>query len=147
MKKRYKYVLIIALQLFLFTLLFQSVIYSDKINTIVNVGLIEKHVEDNNLNMPFPNWIEYPGYEKQVNNLMNKNISEFHYELIDNYKYNEDYDCKYWTYVWTNYWKFHQDEYDLQVIKTDKHIFAVLSNKDIYCIADQINLICVETIK
>ena len=147
MKQIYKYIIHVMSYLLLFIFIFQLVIYSDKINTIVNVGLIEKYVKTNNLTLPFPNYIELPNNEEYILNIMNQSIFEFKHTIENNYVYSELYDCKYWTYVWTNYWKFHKSEYDLQVIKTDEHIFAILSNENIYCIADQMNLNCIETIK
>ena len=147
MKLIYKYIIHTTIYLLLFIIMFQLVIYSDKINTIVNVGLIEKYVSDENLNMPFPNYIQLPNNDANILKLMNKDIYKFHESVKNNYYYDELYDCKYWTYVWTNYWKFHKDEYDLQVIRTNEHIFAILSNENIYCVADQVNLNCIETIK
>ena len=124
-----------------------SLIYPSEFETIKNTILIENYVEDNNLNMPFPNWVDLPNNEIMVNNLMNTNIYDFHEILIKNYQYDELYDCKYWAYVWANYWKYNSNKYDLKVIKTDNHIFTILFNETQYCIADQLNLNCVELIQ
>lgn len=124
--------------------IFESITNTEEIEKILNVAMVENYVNDNNLNLPFPESLQIQNNNEYTIKLMNKSIYDFQIELIKNYKYSKLYDCKYWTYVWANYWKFNKDEYDLNIIRTKNHIFAVLSNEYIYCVADQTNLYCVE---
>lgn len=116
--------------------------HAGKIDTLTHTSGIENYVNDNNLNLPFPNWAELPNNNKYITELMNKNITDFHNSIQLNYYYDSLYDCKYWSYVWSNWWKYHKDEYELKTIKTSNHIFIILSNDSSYCIADQNNLYC-----
>lgn len=116
----------------------------DKIETMNNVYMIETHFNVNQLNEPFPNYPRYVGDEETIISMFEKNIFEFHEILEKNYYYSEnEYDCKYWAYVWANWWKYHQHEYDLRVIATENHVFTILYNNDMYCIADQKILNCI----
>jgi len=105
--------------------------------------MIEDYVKSNNLNMPFPNWIHINDNE-DINDLFSLGLFEFHEQLELNYIYDRDsHDCKYWAYVWSNYYKFNKDEYSLKLITTENHIFAILYNNNMYCIADQNILNCI----
>ena len=132
--------IIIFIGLFVFfSLLFN---YPDKIETLKNTVMIENYVKSNNLNMPLPNWIHING-EEDIINLFNLDLIDFHNQIKLNYVYSDAYDCKYWAYVWSNYYKFNQDKYNLKLIATDTHIFTILYNDSMYCLADQDILNCV----
>lgn len=135
-------VLILLIFISIFILIDLNLNYSSEMDTIKNAVIIEDYVNDNNLNTPFPNWIHLNNDEEKITELMSLSIFEFHHELNKNFVYNSYYDCKYWSYIWSNYWKFNKDEYDLDLIDTEGHIFAILSNENIYCIADQDLLNC-----
>jgi hypothetical protein len=120
--------------------------YSSQIETITNTILIENYVYENNLNMPFPYWETLGDNNLNIDNLMSKNLTEFHKTLEKNYIYSELYDCKYWSFIWSNYWAYNKDKFDLKVIRTDNHIFAILYNENVYCVADQKNLNCIDLI-
>lgn len=135
--------LILLLSLTIFVFVEVTFKYNNELENIKNAYVIEDYVEDQNLRLPFPNWVEL-GYNdnERINNLMNLDIFEFHSKLVDNFIYSEIYDCKYWSYVWTNYWKYNKNEYNLKIISTNNHVFVILYNNNMYCIADQDILNC-----
>lgn len=115
-----------------------SVKYSNDFNNVVYAYILEKHVRDNNLKLPFPD-VDNNYYNRQkIIELFNKDINTFYNELQLNFKYERGtYDCKYWTYIWLNWWKYHSNDYKVKIINTDNHIFLILYNDKEYIIIDQ----------
>lgn len=68
------------------------------------------------------------------------NLEEFHQWLNSNYEYSDYKDCKYWTYIWSNYLKHNEINYYYVTTKT--HIFNVFELEGVYCLADQKSLNC-----
>lgn len=121
------------------------VILGDEFETISTFIIIENHLESKNVSLPFPNF--------DTNHIMNNEpeyylglpLGEFHEEVKKRFVYDENYDCKYWSYVWTLYWQENKDKYNwrLKTIDTDNHVFVMFYNETSYCTADQTNLNCV----
>lgn len=136
--KRYNKIILIILSLIL--ILFYSfyiiISYSDSVNNLINAYILEKHVKNNKLNLPFPYNEGYNRYN--VIKLFNKNLTDFYNDLKLNFKYEQGtYDCKYWSYIWLNWWKFHKDEYKVKIITLDNHIFVLVYNNNEYIILDE----------
>lgn len=66
------------------------------------------------------------------------NITPFQYlnTLQTYYEYTDVKDCKYWSYVWYEYFKNRLD-YDVQYVFTNTHMFVVAYNDSGYFIAEQ----------
>ena len=119
----------------------------------INYGVaISNHVSKNNLTLPFPFKENAPviargvfdPYSTFYMDNFNKDVFEFHRVLENNYYYNNVYDCKYWAYVWTLYWKENREKYnwDIEYIDTENHVFVMVSNSTGYCVMDGKDLIC-----
>lgn len=137
--------------LFILGINFLSIHVSDDVNNINYALMLQNHVGENNLSLPYPSFRqEFSGFDKrfihkQRKQIMEKNISEFTKIVEKNYEYEKGtYDCKYWSFVWTNYWKFHKEEYnwDMKYITTDNHIFVMVYNSTSYCTFDENNVNC-----
>ncbi|MFW6173092.1 MAG: hypothetical protein ACOC5T_05050 [Elusimicrobiota bacterium] len=111
----------------------------------INIGFaIESHIKQNNLSLPLPNVfpVSSSNFDPATDFYLehfNKPIDEFSKTLNEYYIYEKDtYDCKYWTYVWTLYWKANHQKYDwdLQYGMTKNHIFTIVSNETGYCVFD-----------
>lgn len=118
---------------------------------IVTYGsMLESHIVNNNLSLPFPKyWLNdtNPLYYSEVNKIFNQDLNTFHNTIKNNYYYEVNtYDCKYWSFVWLNYWKYNKDVYnwDVKFIETNNHIFLMVYNESGYCIMDGNELICLE---
>lgn len=123
--------------------------HGDKINNLNYGYMIEEHVKKNKLNMPFPNYINLDG-DLQTLNTMHQDFDAFYFDLVKNYKYTvNEYDCKYWTYVWLNYYIYNKDRYNWEVklINTNNHIYLMVYNDSQYCTLDQIDRNCINFIK
>lgn len=69
-------------------------------------------------------------------NFSHENIEDFYnLEILPNYKYDVDFDCKYWSLVWTKYLDHHNKEY--KFFNTHNHIFVIYYSDDYYYILDQ----------
>lgn len=133
--------------LFVFVMGF-SYFVSPHINTLVNGYYLEQNVKDKNLTLPFPNYnlLEKGSfyYAKNLNTIFSQNITEFHKNVQNNYVYNNKYDCKYWAYVWTLYWKnnLRAKDWNLKYMTTKNHIFVMFSKDKEYCVANMHRLDC-----
>jgi len=135
----------------LFLMYVSMIIFShDLAPEVVNV-YTGKHLQENvvqkNLSLPFPNMDNFLGLtdEQMKEVFIHKNFPEF-YELVQkNYIYTTDeFDYKYWSYVWTLWWAENQEKHDFKIdyIQTKNHVFVMFSNEDGYCTADKNILDC-----
>jgi hypothetical protein len=129
-----------------------SVVYLGQEIKDINQGLaISNHIKKNNLTLPFPNknkleWNNgiYDYNTKIYLETFSKDYEEFRIILNSNYYYElGKYDCKYWSYVWTLYWKKNKERYNwkLDFITTENHLFVMVSNESGYIILDGNNQI------
>ena len=119
--------------------IFFSFRYGNAVNNAINGYGLENYVNENNLNLPFPYKNSFIGLNET--GLLMSNISIFYHYLLLNYKYDDKYNCKYWSYVWLNWWKFHKDNLKLRIISTKNHVFIIMYNKSEYIIADENTLL------
>lgn len=119
------------------------------IKNINNVIGLSNNIEDKNLTLPLPFLLSSNSPYMTDNTYtyleyFNLNFEEFKQVLNANYIYNSDYDCKYWTYVWTLYWKETKDKtnWELDYITTQNHIFVIVSNESGYCVLDGNEQVC-----
>jgi hypothetical protein len=137
------YLFIFVLSLTFFILLnFSIVMIGDEIKN-VNYGFsLTSHVKSNNLSLPMPFFAgdRLTFYE----NNFNKSIYDFQEVVINHYIYNDKFDCKYWSYVWTLWFKENEDKYDLNLkyIDTKNHLFVMIYNDKGYCTLDLFNANC-----
>lgn len=112
---------------------------------------LEKNIKNNNLSLPLPNvdnYLYFGKFDKSSGlfmNEFNKPINEFIITLNNSYIYTlNEYDCKYWSYVWTLYWKQNYKKYnwDLKYITTTNHVFVMVSNETGYIIMDENTIDC-----
>ncbi len=123
---------------------------SDDLQNIGYGYVLENHIKKNNLSLPFPTSKYKLGYNELRNDeldydeIFNKEIDEFKYTLFKHYEYVENtYDCKYWAYVWTLYWKYSlKDTMKLKYVTTDNHIFVMVYNELGYCTLDSLEVNC-----
>jgi len=120
----------------------------------VNYGVIlQKNINEKNLSLPFPNLensleIGSGNFDTQTTiyfKYFNKDFVEFQKVIKKKYIYSENvYDCKYWAYVWTLYWKENKNKYNwkLDYITTENHIFVMVSNSSGYCLLDGDDINC-----
>lgn len=144
--KKYSLYAFVCVLFATFLLLLNSfiVVMGTPIQTL-NMGVaLESHVKGQNLSLPLPSVINVstsqfdPNTQLYLDNF-DKPLSEFHEVLKKNYKYEEGtYDCKYWSYVWTLYWKNKKDEYNwnMEYITTENHVLVMVSNETGYCTFD-----------
>lgn len=117
---------------------------SDNIKVINYAYLLPKVLEVKNVSTPFPDSIGqidlglYYNQDEIRDYYFNLPIEEFYSILQKKYTYSKDYDCKYWSYVWSVYYVYNKDKYnwDLEYVDTNNHIFVMLYNESGYCIAD-----------
>lgn len=112
----------------------------------LNYGIIlTNNIEEKNLTLPFPNissldiqFKENGGKMTIFESHFHKDFFEFKEVLNKNYIYSDDYDCKYWAYVWTLYYKENRLRYNwkLDYIDTQNHVFVMVSNVSGYIILD-----------
>lgn len=145
----YGFVFLVAFLVILFVNLFVLKL-GTPIKNINYAMILEDNVYSKNLSLPLPNIYGIstsqfdPASEFYMNNF-DKPISEFHEILNQHYVYEEGtYDCKYWSYVWTLYWKsnYYKYDWDIEYLSTENHIFVMFSNSSGYIIADENNLNC-----
>lgn len=111
----------------------------------VNVAIaLQNHIDNNNLSLPMPNVVVLeqsivsPKTQFYLDNF-DKPLYEFYDVLREHYIYEKDsYNCKYWSYVWTLYYKMNYKKYNwnIEYLSTDNHVFVMFSNESGYCIAD-----------
>lgn len=112
---------------------------------------IEQKIKKENLSLPMPNIIDLSttsnDYRQDFyDENFNKNLSEFYKVLQHHYIYDVSfYDCNYWSFVWSLYWKEKKDFYNWKIkyIYTDNHIFIMVFNESGYIIMDENNLLCI----
>ncbi|MHA1381439.1 MAG: hypothetical protein ACTSRG_23980 [Candidatus Helarchaeota archaeon] len=116
--------------------------YSTDINNINYAKMMKNNIDNKNLTLLFPNSgdLEDSLYKyKLTKDLLDLNLTEFHNNVAFNYKYDSDYDCKYWSYVWLIYAYHNKERYDwdVQITEVRNHMFILVSNNESYCILDQ----------
>ena len=111
-------------------LLFSLLLYffhNESFKTNIQKSYLKQNLEDKNLKL-----IEDMCYSEKCSDL---NLNEFKLYIQEVYKYNFNYDCKYWALIWSLYLDKHNLKY--KYITTDTHIFIVTYNKSSYTIIDQ----------
>lgn len=143
---KYK-VMPIMLVITFFILLNYVMIFASHYVININYAIqLNSHVKDNNLSLPIPmiplnyynNVKVSPAYDFYTENF-NQSVKNFHDNVIKkHYMYNELYDCKYWSYVWTLYWMMNEDKYNwnIKYLSTDNHVFVMVYNDSGYIIMD-----------
>jgi len=121
--------------------------YSSEINNYNYGVILEDHIKNKNLSLLFPNSEEFgTRYQIEINKkVLDYDLYEFQNLVIENYKYSvNEYDCKYWSYVWLVYALHNKDKYNwkVEIKEVTKHIFIIVSNSSQYCILDQIYVNC-----
>lgn len=115
------------------------------INNVTEMIILESNAKNKGLNMPFPNSFTFKGEERELTKVFEKELNEFYVQVLKNYDYSiNEYDCKYWSYVWLHWWKYHKEEWDFDIVTTTNHVFVILYNDEKYCVADQDLLNCVK---
>lgn len=107
--------------------------------------MLSNHVYSQNLTLPVPNRNELLITDELdlYLRITDMNIDEYHNFIKENYYYEDGtYDCKYWAYVWTIWFKGNSDEWDIKYVTTHDHIFVLFHKKGEYCIADLNRLKC-----
>lgn len=69
-----------------------------------------------------------------------KDIYSYSQYIENNYFYDENYNCQYYSFIWSLYAIKHNLDY--KFITTDNHIFVLIYNETGYCLADGNNLTC-----
>ena len=134
---------------FFILLNFVIVFLGDHVQSINYAIVLQENIKQKNLSLPLPNLSEFqtskfdPATDFYLNNF-NKPLNEFLPILQQHYVYNSSYDCKYWAYVWSLYWKTNKDKYnwDFEYLTTENHIFVMVSNSTGYCILDLDDIYC-----
>jgi len=117
-------------------------------------SILSGNIGNKNLTLPFPpnTTLYLNSYDTRYSHEQNlfmgyfgKPFDEFKEILNGQFIYTEDYDCKYWAYVWTLYWKENKDKYNwkLDYLTTGNHVFVMVYNESGYIILDgddQINM-------
>lgn len=121
-------------------------VMGDSIKTYTYAKNIKEHIDENNLNLPFPNPLfNYTENPDLLNAIYEMNLTEFTELVKTNYIYSEnEYDCKYWAYVWTLYWNnnLYKKGYNLEYIDINNHVFVIVYTDIEYCLFDGDNVIC-----
>lgn len=125
-------------------------VLGDDIKTLNYAYNIENHLNEINATMPFPdsgfdiNRAEFDYYSDIREYYFTMDFKDFQEIVKLKYEYSDTYDCKYWTYMWTTYWKYNKDRYDWKIkyIDTDNHVLAMVYNSSSYCMLDQENVDC-----
>lgn len=131
---------------------FIIVIFGDSVSMYQHAQVIENKIHSEGIPVPFPDSLfESENRAKGFRNTydvrdyyFNLPFEEFQEIVKDKFVYSETYDCKYWTYMWTAYWKYNKDKYNwgMKYISTDNHLFAIVYNETSYCTLDQDVVIC-----
>lgn len=116
----------------------------DEIQNINYAIELQNNINKKNLSLPFPNItnvnLSNSDYKTFIyNQNFNKNLTEFHKVLKENYIYSyNEYDCKYWAFVWTLYFKENKEKYNwrLKYITTQNHIVVMVYNEKGYIVLD-----------
>lgn len=150
-KQRFKNYLIMICTVFITIALIMGINFlfvslSDEVKNVNYAIALSNHIEENNLILPFPfkHTIPIVGntvfdqYTTFYLDNFNKGLYDFHELLKQNYYYDELYDCKYWAYVWTLYYKENKNEHNwhLKYLDTDNHVFVMVYNESGYIIMD-----------
>jgi len=133
----------VVVGLFFILLNYTIVMIGDEIQNVNYAIGLGNHVKDNELNLPLPFMSDSSlnGYLKTFN----QDIHNFKDIIDNNYIYTLDkYDCKYWSYVWTLWFKNNKDKYNLNIkyITTSNHIFVMVYNDSGYCTLDLFEANC-----
>jgi hypothetical protein len=133
--------------------IFQGLFILGKPINMLETGImLQNYVSKNNLSLPFPSSHDleksYLLTSQDIinNNVVNKTPREFNQNIKKEYIYNSSsYNCKYWSYVWTLYYRFNHEKYNLHInyFTTNNHVFVILYNESMYCTADENLLNCV----
>lgn len=126
-----------------------------EVDTISKAYVLQDYVTDKNLSLPIPQEFKddyiviNQAYDTKENAIylreFSKPIEEYKEFIQRNFMYDiNSYDCKYWSYVHTLYWKMNYEKYDwnIEYIDTKNHIFVMISNSSGYAILDQDNINC-----
>lgn len=127
------------------------IIIGDGVQTLVYGITLQHHVLGKNLSLPFPDSYERNLYKTNYKDrdsdlIYSQSLEEFAYTVNDHYYYSDDYNCKYWSFVWTLYWQAHRSEnnWELEYITANNHVFVMVYNESQYCTMDQTEVRCFE---
>lgn len=140
---RYMYLLLIGVIVTFFVLLnYTIVLVGDEVKNVNYAVSLTKNVKVNNLTLPMPFLLQ--DSLTFYDNNFNKSLYDFQEVVSVYYVYNDLYDCKYWSYVWSLWFKKNKDKYDLNIkyIDTKNHIFVMIYNDSGYCTLDLQNVNC-----
>jgi len=138
--------IIVCLMLMLSMMNYLFVNVSSEYKTMIYAKELTDNINSKNLTLPIPAADDYITVEGRFDKRTQIYIDNFDlplrnftYFIQQNYYYKEGtYDCKYWSYVWTLYWKQNKDKYDwkMKYIDTENHIFVMVYNSSGYVIMD-----------
>ena len=120
---------ILRIILFIILFLFITTFFSDSIKLNMFRIMLDIDMRSNNL-------------DNIVNDsIFNYNLSNFYEYINKNFYYNKNlYNCRYYTYLWLKWQKYHSNEYNSKIITLNNHLFVILYNKNKYIITDQNNV-------
>lgn len=146
------FIIILIITIFTFTYAY-TILISKEVRDIAQIHAIENYVDEKNLSLPIPQLYKdiYPKYNLGIEskdnyiylNEFSKDLPQYREFIKRNYMYDIDsYDCKYWSYVHSLYWKANHLKYDWKIdyITTDNHVFVMIYNESGYAILDQNNI-------
>lgn len=124
-------------------------------STLLHIKASQDYIQKNDLKIPLPNIKELVALDGTQTNIdyAEENFvkypdpEEFNEEIIKpNFEYNQDYDCKYWVYVWSVWWDYTKNQHDMEfrTVALDNHIYAVVYDESEYCVLDQNSVECQE---
>lgn len=117
-------------------------------NDIFYGYMVQSHVETNNLTIPYK--MDKETFPNRLINQERKEaydmpLDKFHQVIKNNYYYDENYDCKYYSYVWSSYILSNKDRYNMSIdFKKlgDNHLYVIAYNSTRYCSFDQTEMDC-----
>lgn len=123
----------------------------------IQIGyMLENNIQSKSLELPVPftltnnSFITFDNranFQKNLYNyIFNNSLSDYYEILNNNYYYYDinNYDCKYWAYVNTLYYKmnYKKHNWSMDYITTDNHIFIIIYNNSGYCVLESNNYKC-----
>ena len=152
-----KYMTITGISLLVVFVLYSLIIgytikMSQDVEDVIMAVQLTEYIDEKDLMLPIPefyyekyfsiNALNSKGNEIYLNEF-SKPLDEYKTFIQNNFLYDIDsYDCKYWSYVHTLYWKMNKEKYNwkLDYITTDNHVFVMIYNESGYAILDQNNI-------
>lgn len=127
------FVIVNIILLILVGAIFYLSVMDYKVNQFNNEMYLKQNLIDKNLSL-----YDYKLIGKN-NYISDYNISTYYKYLVNDYKYDKNYNCKYWAFNWGLYLKKHNYKY--KYITLDTHIFVVAWNDNNYYVIDENTLL------